>query len=376
MQFKGTPRFPARVLDRAISRDGGVWNAFTWIDWTTYMETMPADRIDLALELEADRMQNSLFDPEEVESERTVIISEREGHENQPTFRLAEEMQAAAFRVHSYHHEVIGDMADLRTISREDLYAHYQRYYCPSNALLALAGDFSASTMIKRIRKAYGDLPKGPKGSFRARPEPEQAGERRVEVEGPGETAFVAVSFRAPAGDHTDFIALMVADSVLAGASNLNIFGSGIPNKTSRLYQALVEGDHAAAVKGSLVATIDPFLYTVRATVRGERPPERVLEVLDEELDRLRQEPIGAVELEKAIKQAKALFAYGSESITNQAFWLGYSEMFADHTWFESYLARLEAVTADQVLEIAQRYLRRSNRVVGFYLPTGEVADG
>ena len=107
LQFKGTERFPADVLEKTVSRTGGVWNAFTYLDWTTYFETMPADKIDLALELEADRMTNSIYDPEEVESERTVVISERQGRENGPGFRLNEALRNAAFRVHSYHNEII-----------------------------------------------------------------------------------------------------------------------------------------------------------------------------------------------------------------------------------------------------------------------------
>ena len=117
MQFKGTPQFPSAVLDKAISRQGGYWNAFTYVDWTAYFETMPAHAIDLPLRLEADRMVNSLFDPQDVSSERTVIISERQGGENEPMFQLAEQVQAAAYRVHSYHHEIIGDMADLQSIA-------------------------------------------------------------------------------------------------------------------------------------------------------------------------------------------------------------------------------------------------------------------
>jgi zinc protease len=139
MLFKGTPRYPSRVLDKVISREGGYWNAFTYIDWTTYFETMPAGKIDIALQLEADRMQNASFAPEEVASERTVIISERQGNENEPMFLLSEELQAAAFRVHSYHHEVIGDLADLQTIERDDLYTHYKRYYVPDNAVLTIS---------------------------------------------------------------------------------------------------------------------------------------------------------------------------------------------------------------------------------------------
>ena len=142
MQFKGTDKFPANILDKSISREGGSWNAFTFLDWTAYFETMPAAKIDLGLQLESDRMINSKFESDEVASERTVIISEREGNENEPHFLLGEAVQQAAFRVHSYHHEVIGDMADLRTMSRDDLYGHYRKYYVPNNAVLAMSGDF------------------------------------------------------------------------------------------------------------------------------------------------------------------------------------------------------------------------------------------
>ncbi len=159
MQFKGTERFPAELLDKAVAREGGYRNAMTFLDWTTYFETLPANKIDLALDLEADRMFNSEFDPDEVESERTVIISERQGGENEPMFLLAEEVQAAAFRVHSYHHEVIGDKADLETIQRDDLYRYYRKYYVPGNAILTLAGDFSTDEMLDRIRELYEPLP-------------------------------------------------------------------------------------------------------------------------------------------------------------------------------------------------------------------------
>ena len=135
MQFKGTPSFPAGVLDRAISRDGGLWNAFTHLDWTTYFETMPAEKIDLALDLEADRMVNSIYDPDEVNAERTVIISEREGNENDPLFKLEESMQLAAFPTHPYRNEVIGSIADLKSMSRDDLFEHYRSFYNPANAV-------------------------------------------------------------------------------------------------------------------------------------------------------------------------------------------------------------------------------------------------
>ncbi len=374
MQFKGTPLFPTGTLDRAISREGGTWNAFTWMDWTAYFETMPQDRIELALRVEADRMQNSLFDPAEVESERSVIISEREGSENEPTFRLSEEVHAAAFRVHPYHHMTLGDMADLHTISRDDLYGHYKRHYLPGNAVLAVAGNFKTSTMLRRVRELFGSIPSGPIPEYSNRPEPEQPGERRVTVEGPGQTSFLELAYQGPEATHEDFVPMAVLDSALTGASNLNLFGGGISNKTSRLYKKLVEGELAASVVGGLAATVHPYLYSIMVTVRPESSPEKVLTALDEEIERMLDKAVTVEEVARAIKQAKALFAYASESITNQGFWLGYSEMFADYAWFETYLDRLSKVTPDQVLEVARNRLVPTKRVVGVYRPNGTAA--
>jgi zinc protease len=371
MQFKGTPQFPPGVLDRAVAREGGYWNAFTFLDWTTYFETMPADKIDLALRLEADRMANSLFREDDVASERTVIISERQGSENEPLFRLSEEIQAAAFRVHPYHHEIIGDLADLQTMQRDELYRHYRSYYTPGNAVLAVAGDFDSQAMLARIRDLFERLPAGPTPRRPARPEPPQTGERRVIVEGPGETAYVKIAYHAPQTDHPDFFPLIVLDSLLAGPSNFNMFSGGISNKTSRLYRALVERELAVSVNGDLQATIDPCLYALIATVHPQQTPEEVLPTLEAEVAQLQATPPTPDEMARAVKQARALFAYGSESITNQGFWLGFAEMFSSYDWFTGYLDRLAAVTPAEVQRVAQTYLRPQNRTVGIYQPTG-----
>lgn len=372
MQFKGTEQFPAKVLDKAISRDGGQWNAFTYMDWTTYFETMPADKIDLALRLEADRMTASLFDEQEVASERTVIISEREGNENEPLFLLGEALQHAAFRVHPYHHEVIGDLADLQAMRRDDLYHHYRTYYVPNNAVLALAGDFETGAMLRRIRALFEPIPAREVPPRLARPEPEARGEHRLTVDGPGETTYLQAAYRAPAANNPDFFPLTVLDSLLAGPSNLNMFGGGgISNKTSRLYCSLVDRELAVSAGASLISTLDPFLYSIVVTVHPQRKPDEALEALDAEIHRIREERVSKEEIARAVKQARANFAYGSESITNQAFWLGHAEMFATYDWFLTYLDKLAKVTPAQVQEAAQKYLRPQNRVVGIYLPTG-----
>ncbi len=372
MMFKGTPRFPAGELDRAISRDGGEWNAFTWIDCTAYHETMPADRIEIGLQLEADRMVNALFDPEEVASERTVIISERQGAENSPLFLLGEEMQSAAYRVHPYRHEVIGDMADLEHMSRDDLYNHYRRFYHPNNAIAVAVGDFDTKAMLARVRDLYESIPPGDPPPPVLREEPEQRGARRVTVEREGTTAFVSFACHAPVAAADDFFRMLIMDSVLSGASGLSFTGGGVSNKTSRLYKALVETELAASVSGGMAPSIDPYLYSITATVRPERTPAEVEAVLLAEIDRIMREPFSEEELAKAKRQAKALFAYSSESMTDQAIWLGFSHIVAGGiAWFESYLDRLLSVTAGEVQDVAQRYLKPSRRTLGWFVPLG-----
>ena len=371
MQFKGTSQFPANILDKSISREGGQWNAFTYMDWTAYFETMPADKIDLALRLEADRMINSQFDPNEVASERTVITSEREGSENEPLFLLGEAIQQTAFRVHPYHHEVIGDMADLLTMTRDDLYKHYRTFYVPNNAVMAVAGDFDSSTILERIKQLFDSIPSGSQPARLLREEPMQNGEVRLSVEGPGETSYVQVCYRFPSASHPDFFPLSVLDSLLAGPSNLNMFSGGISNKTSRLYRSLVDKELVVSVHGGAQATIDPFLYTITMTVHPKRKPEEALAALDKEIHLVREEKVSKDEIARAIKQARALFAYGAENITNQGFWMGYAEMFANYEWFETFLDKLAAVTVKDVQRVANEYFRPQRRIVGTYIPLG-----
>mgnify|MGYP000988644499 CR=1 FL=1 len=370
MQFKGTPKYPAGVLDQAVSRDGGVWNAFTYLDWTAFFATMPKEKIDLSIDLEADRMQNSLFLPEEVESERTVILSEREGSENEPMFRLNEATDRAAFDHHPYGIEVIGEKKDLLSISRDDLYEHYCNYYSPANAVLTMAGDFEAKEMLERLQKRYQEVPERAVKRIPVTPEAPLKEERRVTVEGPGETVYLRLVWRAPAGSAADIFPLAVLDSILTGPSSLNMFGSGsISNKTSRLYQPLIEDQVAIAFNGSYNTTIDPYLYAITVIMHPAHQPEEAVALIDRQLDQIRSGKISLQEMEKAVKQARALFAYGTENITNQAYWLGYTEMFDKYAWFSEFVPSLKKVSVEDVARVAAQYLRPDQRVIGMYKP-------
>ncbi|WP_352428762.1 pitrilysin family protein [Thermoflexus sp.] len=368
MLFKGTPTYPKGTLDRLISREGGAWNGMTWLDFTAYLETLPADRWTLAPEIEADRMTKALFHPREVEAERTVILSERHGAENNPLFLLAEQVQALAFQAHPYGHEVIGWPGDLQTITREDLYRHYRTYYAPNNAIAVAVGHFRIPEALRAIERAFGRIRPVPQIPRLQVTEPPQRGERRVVVEGEGNTAYVEIAHRVPEATHPDFTALVVLNAVLTGSGSLS-FSGGTSNKTSRLYRALVDTRIAADVEGTLIPTQEPFLYRLTATLQPGRRPEEAEAVIQAEIERLQTEPIRPEEFEKALKQARADFAYSSESVTNQGFWYGWSEIFADYTWFETYLERLAQVTPEDVQRVARTYLVRTNRTVGWYVP-------
>ncbi len=370
MMFRGSPEFPPGSLDRLVSREGGRWNAFTTHDFTAYFETLPSDRIELALRLESDRMVNATVAEEDVDAERTVIISERHMYENQPMFLLREELMAVAFRIHPYHHEIIGDETDLEMMTREDLYQHYRRYYNPSNAIVVAAGDFDSDLMLSEIERYFGHIPAGEDSQPQIRPEPPLRGERRVTVNGPGDTAYLAYSFRVPEATHDDFYPLVLLDAAYAGGGGIGHFGGGTTNKSSRLYKALVATDLAVAVSGSMSPSIDPYLYTIFAIARPGRSLAEIESALEDELDRLGQEPLTQDELDKAIKRARAAYVLAGESVTGQAQMIGMAEAVAgDYRWYENTLDALSSVTLDDIERVRRTYLRRQNRIVGLYEP-------
>lgn len=370
MMFKGTSAFPAGKFDREVSRLGGRYNAFTWVDFTAYFETLPSAHIDLALHLESDRMINASMDPDEVNSERTVIISERNMYENQPTFLLQEELTAAAFRVHPYHHEVIGDEVDLRTMTRDDLHSYYRQHYAPNNAVAVVVGDIDANEMLARIKDYFAAIPAGTDVAPVHRAEPRQRGERRITVRGPGDTAYLVHAYRAPEATNADFFPLVLLNAAFAGGSSLGFFAGAGSNKSSRLYKALVATNLAARVSGSLAPTIDPYLYRFSAVARPGRSLGEIEHALEAAVAQLREEPITQRELDKAVKRAKAQFVMVGESVTGQAQMIGMSEMVAsDYGWYEQTLERLSAVTLDDIERVREKYLVSEQRTTGWYLP-------
>jgi zinc protease len=187
--------------------------------------------------------------------------------------------------------------------------------------------------------------------------------------EGPGTVAYLQICHHVPAVDSEDYMPLLVMDAALTGPPQMSFSGGGGTNRSSRLYQALVETELATSVGGSLFATRDPYVYDLSATVRSGQTIETVEKAILDELTKMASGSIKQTEIEKAIKQSKAQFAYATERVTNQAYWLGWMETIASYDWFETYIERLGAVTVDDVQRVTQAYLRPANRTVGWYVP-------
>jgi zinc protease len=372
MNFKGTRNIPRDQVKGIIEKFGGSWNGYTWIDQTTYLETASKDALDRMLFIEAERMDGCLYDPADCESERTVIISELQGGENDPEQQLDIEVTAAAFKVHPYHHPTIGWLSDLQSMTREDLYGHYRRYYVPSNATLVIAGDVDTDATLKSVEKHFGSIPAGSAPPRIKQVEPDQQAERRVVIRKPGTTAYWKASFHAPAFEHESFFPLLVADAVLNGAAGLNIWsGGGVarPQRSARLYRALVDKGLASSVTGQLMPTQHPFLYGIYAGVAEGQTLSAVEEIVLQEIDRLCTQGITPDELKKVHAQLRARLVYDGDSVTDIAHQIGYFETIASWPAFNAVRARLDAVTIEQAQAAAVKYLTPSNRTIGWFEP-------
>lgn len=373
MMFKGTAKLGKGDVFKLVTRNGGVNNAFTWLDYTAYFETLPSDRLDIAVEIEADRMVNSRFDPDEVESERTVIISEREGHENDPGFWLAEELQAMAYKVHPYHHETIGWKADLERMTRDDLYNFYKKYYAPNNATVVAVGDFKTQELLAKLQATFGKLPRGADIPALTIDEPEQSGERRVMVRRPGAAPYFMVGYKAPRAADPDFYAVMMLAGVLSGSSGLAM-GRTSPGRSSRLYRALVDKALSADIGCFYRPMLDPYLFEISATARPGVPLEKIERAVLEQVERIASHPVTDQEFARVLKQTRAQYVYAEDGVGNHGYRLGMLDVVASWRMYETFLENLEQVTKADVQRVAEKYLAENNRTVGWFIPTNQEA--
>ena len=360
LMFRGTPSHGPGEFAKIVERNGGQDNAFTSQDVTSYYVDIAADKLELVLGLEADRMHNLLLDPKVVDSEREVVIEERRMRtEDDPGGFLGEEVGALAFRAHSYGQPIIGWMVDIKRITREEIQGFYKTYYAPNNALLVAAGDFKADTALAQVKAAFGPIPRGPAPPGVTAVEPEQNGERRVVVRKQAELPIVYLGYPVPNQQSPDAAALEVLSVVLAGG------------RSSRLYRELVYERQLALEAGGDYSyfSVDPNLFWFWATPLPGQTPETLEKELLGEMDRLRKELVGEEELKRAKNQIEAGFVFQEDSVHRRASLLGRFELIGGHGLKDRYLDTIRAVTAADLERVAKAWFPGERKNVGILLP-------
>jgi zinc protease len=368
MLFKGTPKHPKGDIDRLLARYGALWNAFTSEDVTCYFETVPKERYTVALELEADRMRNALISLEETEAERNVIVSEREGLENDPSFLLGEQVQAVAFSRHPYGQGVIGSKDEIKLMTRDGLYAHYRRHYAPNNAYFMVAGDATADELLDRAADAFAPLAAEAAIDPPKAPEPAQYGEKRVVVRrAGGALPIIQIAYHSPRATDPRAPALSALAVALAGATAGG--GESASGRSSRLYRALIDTGLATDVDTSYTLMKDPYLFVVEAHIRPGATHEQVEHVILDELARIASEPLDEDEFSRVRRQMLSASAFMTDTITWRAFRAGQLLATGAARSLAEWYERLTAVTARDVRDAARDVFQERARIVGWFVP-------
>jgi zinc protease len=363
MLFKGTDRFKKGAIDLLTLKNGGNNNAFTSHDFTAYYFNFASDRWQTALDIEADRMVNCIFAPEEFEAEKKVVIEELRMGLDSPWGLLLQEVDATAYKVHPYRNPVIGWLQDVERATSAEQQAYYRKHYHPGNATLVLTGDFETDRVLETVVQKFSSIPRIADAPAVTAVEPAQRGEKRLRVEWRSKVPRIALAYHAPQIAHSDSYALQVLNLVLT------------EGKTSRLYQRLVEREQSVTfVTAEYSESKDPTLFHIRAEARGNHPAEEIEATIHEELDRIVAEGPTRQELDRAKHLVQAHFILSRERAVDQAMLLGQVETLYGLAYIDAYLDQIERVRSEEVSAVCSKYLASANRTVGYLVPDGSVA--
>jgi zinc protease len=364
MMFKGTARYGKGVYDGLIEAAGGDNNAFTSDNYTVYWANLASDRYELELELEADRMVNLKLDSAEFHHERDVVTEERRLGENEPYDALWEDFYAVAYKTHPYRNPVIGWMDDVSHLRLSTVWNHYQVFYAPGNAVLVVVGDVRTDSVFAQAQRWFGSVPARPVNHERP-VEPVQTGERSLVVRRDVQTPAQMVGYHVPGSDDPDFYTFEVLERLLMGG------------KTSRLYRKLVYQQGAAlSVEGGNDTQKEPGLFWFFAIPTGLNQLDRVEKTILAELESLKVRPVRDSELTQVKNQVVAEFIFGQEKNQGLAHQIGrVYTMYGSMDFYDSYPARVAAVTADDIIRAARKYYVTDNRTIGHLLPRTEATE-
>jgi zinc protease len=365
MLFKGTSDRPIQ-WGRLLQVLSGFFNAGTHYEFTTYINQAESGNLEALLTLEADRMQNALIDPQELQSEKQVVISEIQGYENNPGYRLNNAVLRQAFPDSPYGLPIGGTPADVSQFTAEQVQAYYRKYYSPENTFIVVVGDFETEPTLDIIRRTFGQVPPADEAIDVGRttvtpptPPDSQANNPPIVLQEPGSVGLLQTVYPLPDINHPDVPALGVMDYVLTGG------------RTSRLYQALVETGLASDVSGFANNLIDGGWYRLLATAPPNQDLQQIEQALDAEITRLQNEGITQAELDRAKRQVLADTILATRSIEGQAQLIGiYQLLTGDYRRIDQDLAAIANVDREAVQQVAQTYLTPANRTIGFFEPT------
>jgi zinc protease len=361
LMFKGTPEYQREkgtAIAAVLESLGARFNATTWFDRTNYYETVPSDRLEVVVKLEASRMRRSLLRDEDRVPEMTVVRNEFERGENSPFQVLYKQSFATAFREHPYHHPTIGWKSDIEGVSTERLREFYDVFYHPNNATALAIGDFEEREALDVIGRHFGKIPTSSRPIPRVYTvEPPQEGERRFLVRRTGQVAWCALSWRSVEAAHP-------ATPALAALGNL--LGGGV---TSRLYQALVEKNLALSVTVVPWQLRDPGLFSVFAPVRPGVEPAEVERTIRAEVARVASEGVTESETEKARTQIEADVIFDRDSTDQIAASLSEAVAVAGWEFYIDYPAAVSRIRPEEIRRAAAEYLKDDSLTVGYFLP-------
>jgi zinc protease len=371
LMFKGTTTRPLQ-FGRLFSALGSAFNAFTSYDVTAYFGTVSQNKLAALLTLEADRMVNTVIDPEQLTSEKRVVVSELQGYENSPEYRLGRSVMQGLFPDHAYGLPVGGEKADVESFSLEAVQAHYHRYYRPENALLVITGDFETATLLPQVEAIFGTLQPPPLPAMApvtaTIPNVPPAGTGEILLEEPGSAPLLQMVFPLPAIGHPDLAAIEVLDM---------IFSAG---RSARIYQALVETGMANSAGAYAPSLTERGWYDISAMASPGVSLDQIEAVIWQLITALQTEPVSETELQRAKTQLQANFVLRNRDIDSQASQLAYDEVVCgDYGFSDRHLIALGQVTAAEVQRVAQTYLQPNLAVIGRFQPThltGEEAGG